>query len=259
MTNTAPVYRYLRQHQLTRTNLGQLIVIILLIQDIFMCVILAIPDLLTTNSLLSFVLRLGHTCGVFLFVLALGFGLYRHLIPIAFSKLTTNDNDPNQVSQLRLLSVVALCFTMSLVTEALGLSLEVGAFVAGLAFCGSKGNLSQALTSISILEHLFGSLFFASIGMLLNMQFLLAHFVEALSLLVTISFLKVSMAIIALMMIQSYQLEFRHALNMALYLSHVRSRVEVDSLMMYHKSFNLLDWRILVDYDDQSQIEQPRV
>lgn len=49
----------------------------------------------------------------------------------------------------------------------LGLSLECGAFFAGLSFMGSK-NLEITLTTIECLDHLFGSIFFACIGMIIN-------------------------------------------------------------------------------------------
>ncbi|MEL6502706.1 MAG: cation:proton antiporter, partial [Cyanobacteria bacterium J06623_1] len=70
-------------------------------------------------------------------------------------------------SELFLLTVIALCLGIALVTAKLGLSIEMGAFVAGLTIA-EIDYADQALAKMIPLRDTFASLFFASIGMLIN-------------------------------------------------------------------------------------------
>ncbi len=66
-----------------------------------------------------------------------------------------------------LLAVVVLCLAAAQLTHAVGLSLALGAFLAGLVISETDFNL-QVLGSIMPFRDLFTSLFFISIGMLLD-------------------------------------------------------------------------------------------
>jgi CPA2 family monovalent cation:H+ antiporter-2 len=68
---------------------------------------------------------------------------------------------------LFLLTIIALCLCIALVTAKLGLSIEMGAFVAGLTIA-EIDYADQALAKMIPLRDTFASLFFASIGMLIN-------------------------------------------------------------------------------------------
>lgn len=56
---------------------------------------------------------------------------------------------------------------MSLVTGRLGLSLEMGAFVAGLTVTWMP-DIKRSLASVAPLSRVFGGMFFASVGMLVS-------------------------------------------------------------------------------------------
>jgi CPA2 family monovalent cation:H+ antiporter-2 len=73
--------------------------------------------------------------------------------------------------ELFLLGVVALCLGIALLTEYMGLSIEMGAFVAGLMISEVE-YADQTLTYVEPLRDIFASLFFASIGMLIDPVFL---------------------------------------------------------------------------------------
>ncbi|MDD3312700.1 cation:proton antiporter [Pseudodesulfovibrio sp.] len=77
-------------------------------------------------------------------------------------------------SELFLVFVAALALGIGYGTWLFGLSFAFGAFVAGLVVSESDYS-HHALTSILPLRDLFGLLFFASVGMLLDPAFLLGH------------------------------------------------------------------------------------
>jgi CPA2 family monovalent cation:H+ antiporter-2 len=76
--------------------------------------------------------------------------------------------------ELFVLTVVCLCLLAAYGAHEAGISLELGAFLAGLAISESRFS-HEVLTQIRPLRDLFASLFFVSIGMLLKPAFLLEH------------------------------------------------------------------------------------
>ena len=76
--------------------------------------------------------------------------------------------------ELFLLTVIAICFGTAFVTNLAGVSLSLGAFLAGLVV--SESRFSQhALSEILPLQILFSATFFVSVGMLLDLGFLVSH------------------------------------------------------------------------------------
>jgi monovalent cation:H+ antiporter-2, CPA2 family len=73
--------------------------------------------------------------------------------------------------ELFLLGVCAICLGIALLTEYLGLSIEMGAFVAGLMISEAE-YADEALTYVEPLRDIFAALFFAAIGMLIDPVFL---------------------------------------------------------------------------------------
>lgn len=76
--------------------------------------------------------------------------------------------------EIFLLTVIALCFAVAWLTSSIGLSLALGAFLAGLVLSESDYSM-QALGNILPFRDVFVSFFFVSIGMLLDLEFLQAH------------------------------------------------------------------------------------
>jgi CPA2 family monovalent cation:H+ antiporter-2 len=74
--------------------------------------------------------------------------------------------------ELFILSVVAICLTIAWLTSKSGLSLALGAFIAGLIISESEYS-HQALGNILPFRNVFTSFFFVSIGMLLDTSFLI--------------------------------------------------------------------------------------
>src|SRR5919106_660583 len=76
--------------------------------------------------------------------------------------------------ELFVLSIVVICFGTAWLTSLAGLSLALGAFVAGMLISESDYG-QQALADVLPLRDLFSSLFFVSVGMLLHVGFALQH------------------------------------------------------------------------------------
>ena len=70
------------------------------------------------------------------------------------------------------LTVVVLCFAVALFTHSIGLSLALGAFLAGLLIADSEYS-HEALSNIFPFRDIFTSIFFVSVGMLLDGSFLI--------------------------------------------------------------------------------------
>lgn len=76
--------------------------------------------------------------------------------------------------ELFLLSVLVICFSVAWLASSLGLSLSLGAFLAGLIIADSEYS-NEAISDIIPFQNLFTSFFFVSIGMLLDIGFFLEH------------------------------------------------------------------------------------
>ena len=93
----------------------------------------------------------------------------RYVIPWLFRQVVRTRNN-----ELFLLTTIALCFAVAFITAEAGLSLALGAFLAGLIV--SESEYSHQATSIVLpFRELFTSIFFISIGMLLDLKFFGTH------------------------------------------------------------------------------------
>ncbi len=86
----------------------------------------------------------------------------------------------SQHRELFLLTILGLCLGVAVTSDRAGLSLALGAFLAGIMVSESPYG-SQALVDVMPLRDLFAVVFFVSIGMLLNPVFLASHVVEVLA------------------------------------------------------------------------------
>lgn len=98
--------------------------------------------------------------------------------------------------ELFLLVTITLCFAIAFLTAEIGLSLALGAFIAGLII--SESEYSHQATSIILpFRELFTSFFFVSVGMLMDLSFFLSNIPIILLLVFIVLILKSSVAAIA--------------------------------------------------------------
>ncbi|WP_051306970.1 cation:proton antiporter [Desulfomicrobium escambiense] len=98
--------------------------------------------------------------------------------------------------ELFLMTTLGLCFAIALLTSNVGLSLSLGAFLAGLIMSESEYSHS-ALEGVLPFRDVFTSVFFVSIGMLLDPAFVITHLPQVLGLTATILVLKAALAAVA--------------------------------------------------------------
>lgn len=165
LSSTAVVLKSLMESNETETPHGQVLLGILVVQDLALGLMLAVlPALDQPPELIGIaVLKALGLLGLFA-AGAIIAGIW--LIPPLLRLLARTES-----RELFLLGVVALCLGIALITEELGLSIEMGAFVAGLMISEVE-YADQTLSYVEPLRDIFASLFFASIGMLIDPVFL---------------------------------------------------------------------------------------
>jgi CPA2 family monovalent cation:H+ antiporter-2 len=94
------------------------------------------------------------------------------------------------------LAVVVLCFAVALFTHSIGLSLALGAFLAGLLIADSEYS-HEALSNIFPFRDIFTSIFFVSVGMLLDASFLVDNWALVTCACIVVIILKAIVAAIA--------------------------------------------------------------
>lgn len=162
LSSTAVVLRLLQQRAESDTAHGRVNLGVLVYQDLMIVpMILAIPILAGTGgglgpALTSFAAKAAA-------ILVMVFLLARFVVPkILEGIVRTRSRD------MFLLAVVTICLVVAWGAAEAGLSLALGAFLAGLIVSESEYSL-QALSDILPFRDLFAAFFFISIGMLLNL------------------------------------------------------------------------------------------
>ena len=165
LSSTAVVLKCLMERNETGTPHGQVMLGILVVQDLALGLMLAVLPALD-KPVEEISLAVGWALiQTGLFALgAIAAGIW--VIPPLLRLLAKTES-----RELFLLGVVAICLGIALLTEHLGLSIEMGAFVAGLMISEAE-YADQTLTYVEPVRDIFAALFFASIGMLIDPIFL---------------------------------------------------------------------------------------
>lgn len=183
-STTAPLYEHIRANKIQDSSYGRTVTSIIAIQDVLMSFALGTPEWFSVRSVGWIGIAMLRSVIAYAVVVGMTVCLHQYVVPRLLRFLTTMEEVHN--APLVLLGVVSVCLFMALFSEMIGLSLECGAFLAGLAFVHVSGNAKAAFTSIRVMENLFGSMFFACVGMLLHPMFLLRNAGEILSMVLLI-------------------------------------------------------------------------
>ncbi|HOD42369.1 MAG TPA: cation:proton antiporter, partial [Candidatus Wallbacteria bacterium] len=171
LSSTAIVLKYLQEKAEIDSVYGQTSLAILIFQDIVIVPMILITPLLTEDpaaisaggdvSISMLLVKIALI--VFLIIAATKF-----IVPqILYHVAKTRNQD------LFLLTVIVICASVAVMTFKAGLSLALGAFLAGLVISESEYS-HQALGYVLPFKSIFTSFFFVSIGMLLNTSFILS-------------------------------------------------------------------------------------
>jgi CPA2 family monovalent cation:H+ antiporter-2 len=167
LSSTAIVLKLLADRNETATAPGRIALGILIFQDLAVVVMVLLVPMLAGSggSSAAVVWALAKAGGIIAVVLVVS----RRLMPVVLEQVARTCSP-----ELFLLTVIAICFGTAFLTNLAGVSLSLGAFLAGLVV--SESRFSQhALGEILPLQILFSATFFVSVGMLLDLGFLVSH------------------------------------------------------------------------------------
>lgn len=163
LSSTAVVLRLLQQSAEVDAPHGRMSLAILVCQDLMI-----VPMMLLVPVLAGASGGLGPALGIFALqaigVLVAVLLLARFVVPQLIDRVVhTRSRD------LFLLTIVTVCLTVAWASSLAGLSLALGAFLAGLLVSESEYS-HQALADILPFRDLFAAFFFISVGMLLDVE-----------------------------------------------------------------------------------------
>lgn len=226
LSSTAVVLKTLTERGETNTVHGQVMLAILITQDLALGFMLAILPALKNPA------NIGVTLGTALLkvvvFLTLAFAVGRWVVPQAMKRIAETEN-----SELFLLTVIALCLGVALITANLGLSIEMGAFVAGLMI-SEIDYADQALAKVLPLRDTFASMFFASIGMLIDPLVLIQNFSVILGL---VAIVMLGKAVVILPIVLKFGYSFKTAVISSLGLNQIGEFSFVLALVGWQQGF----------------------
>ncbi len=165
LSSTAVVLKSLMESNETGTVHGQVMLGILVVQDLALGFMLAVlpaldrPPAEIGAAVTQAAIKIGLFAAASVII-----GIW--VVPRLLRLLASTES-----RELFLLGTVTLCLGIALVTEHLGLSIEMGAFVAGLMISEVE-YADQTLAYVEPIRDVFAALFFAAIGMLIDPLFL---------------------------------------------------------------------------------------
>ncbi len=165
LSSTAIVLKLIQERAEVDSPHGRTTLGILIFQDIII-----VPMMLVTPLLVG---ATGNLGGYILVLLTKGIGIIllvmvsaKWVVPQLLYQIAKTRNH-----ELFLISVIVICFGVALLTSEAGLSLALGAFLAGLIISESEYS-HRTLGNILPFRDVFTTFFFVSIGMMLDVHFL---------------------------------------------------------------------------------------
>ncbi|MEM7587981.1 MAG: cation:proton antiporter [Acidobacteriota bacterium] len=183
LSSTAIVLKLLGDTGETSAPHGQVGLGFLIFQDLaIIAMVLLVPALAGQGgSSLDVAWALGQAGLIIVIVLAVA----RRLMPPLLERVALTCSP-----EIFLLTVVAICFGTAYLTSLAGISVSLGAFLAGLVVSESRFS-HQAFAEIMPLQILFSAIFFVSVGMLLDVGFFINNLPLVLAALAAVLVLKI--------------------------------------------------------------------
>ncbi len=183
LSSTAIVLKTLQDKQEISAPHGRNALAILIFQDIIVVPMMLVTPLIAgeSNDIVGSVLALLLKS---LAVIAITIVSARYVVPRLMHAVARTNS-----KELFILVTITLCFAVAFLTSEAGLSLALGAFIAGLIV--SESEYSHQATSIILpFRELFTSFFFVSVGMLLDLNFFISNLLVILLLVLAVFVLK---------------------------------------------------------------------
>jgi CPA2 family monovalent cation:H+ antiporter-2 len=161
LSSTAVVLKLLSDKNMLDSPSGQISMGILIFQDVAILPMLGIIPVLANLASAS-LFALGTRFVLSVLSILVIFFVARKVMPPVISLIVRT-----RIKEIFLLSALFVCLGMAYITSSLGLSLALGAFLAGIIISESEFS-HQVVSDILPFKDVFNSIFFISVGMLLN-------------------------------------------------------------------------------------------
>lgn len=167
LSSSAVVIKLLQDNDESDTTIGQSVISILLVQDI-----LIVPMLLSTSYLGGITPSTGELLlqllGGLILVGIIVWVLRKKEFSLPFSEKIKDDHE------IQVFIAIMFCFGFAVMTAFFGISAALGAFVGGMVVHAARSTewFHDSLHSFRVV---FVATFFASVGMLIDITFLAAH------------------------------------------------------------------------------------
>jgi CPA2 family monovalent cation:H+ antiporter-2 len=161
-SSTTIIVKLLQDKGMGDTFSGMFITSWLLIQDLAVIPILILLPVISGSGTFN----IYTLCASIVFILLLVL-LGKRLVPILFEHIAKTNSH-----ELLLISVVLFCFGIALLSQLIGLSIAIGAFVAGLLVSELTEN-HEIFTQVRPLKEVFASVFFVSLPFFIQPDFLM--------------------------------------------------------------------------------------
>ncbi|RDY07868.1 K(+) efflux antiporter 5, partial [Mucuna pruriens] len=193
MSSTAVVVKFLVERNSNNALHVQVTIGTLIFQDCAVGLLFALLPVLGGNSgLLQGIMSMGKLLLVLSLYITSTSVLSWSFVP-RFLKLMMRLS--SQTNELYQLAAVAFCLLSAWCSDKLGLSLELGSFMAGVMI--STTDFAQhTLDQVEPIRNLFAALFLSSIGMLIHVQFLWNHVDILLASVILVVVVKTAVAVI---------------------------------------------------------------
>ena len=193
LSSTAIVLGLLADRAETGTPTGQLALAVLIFQDLAIVAMVLVVPMLGDGG--GTALDLALVLGKAVLLIAAVVVLARRAVPWLLERIARTRRP-----ELFLLSVVAICFGTAAASSVMGVSLALGAFLAGLVVSESPYS-GHALSEVLPLRTVFNAVFFVSVGMLLDLAFVFDNpllVLAAAAVVVVVKFATAGLSVLAL-------------------------------------------------------------
>ncbi|MBP1665970.1 MAG: cPA2 [Bacteroidetes bacterium] len=169
LSSSALVLKLLQERSELTSNYGRTVLGILIFQDLLLAPLLLFTDILADTSV-NFRGELLLLTGKVIFITGLVYAGNKWLLPWILNLIAKTKNQ-----ELFMMSIFLVCFAIALLTSKLGMSLAFGAFLAGLMISESEYSYNVFGNFLPV-KDVFASFFFVSIGMLLDISFVIDNY-----------------------------------------------------------------------------------
>jgi len=187
LSSTAVAIKMLEEIGEGNTETGRATLAILIAQDLAVVpMLLIVGDLqgkaLSVQGIVQVIVATGVMTGIMIYLSRKG----RFRIPFAHWIARR--------PELRPIGAIALCLAAAVLADALGLSAAYGAFLAGLVLGNTRG-LRPLIAATKPIEGLLMMVFFLSIGLLIDLNYIWNNLGEVLTWLIIVTFIKTALNI----------------------------------------------------------------